>query len=345
MRWRSIRTVLAAAAVGLTTVVSRAEPATAPADSVAGTAAAPAVDPLDELESLGYQPLTVVSGSLRLAGSTTLQQAAANWADGLAAVHPELSVAIDSSGSDSGWEALVAGKADGALVSRPVSDAERKAFEEQGDRTLVVVPVAFERLVWIVNAANPATDIRWSPAVGIVTPVEGDAAAAVAWGRLGATGDAAAVPLRVHAIELGSGTRWHLDRLLTGTTPCAIDVTEHATIKALAEAVAADRGGLGLIGSNDGTWPGVKPLPLVIAADAAPPADAVPGSARTPDCRPLFVAVAVPKQGDWPALAREFVAYLHSWQGQLDVAQDGLLPLTRAEILAQRELLGGPVER
>jgi hypothetical protein len=71
----------------------------------------------------------------------------------------------------------------------------------------------------------------------------------------------------------------------------------------------------------------------------------VPGSERTPDCRPLFVALAVPQDGEWLALQREFVAYVLSWQGQLDVAQDGLLPLTRAEVLAQREILGAPVER
>ena len=338
---RSMRVFVGAAAVAvLASVSALAEPVARPGD-----AASPVVDPLDDLETLGYQPLTVVSGTLRLAGATTLQQAAANWADGLAAVHPDLAVAIESGGSDAGWEALVAGRADAALVSRPVSDAERKTFEDDGDRALVVVPVAFERLVWIVNAANPVTELRWSPATGVVAPVEGDAPAAVTWSRLGATGDEAEVPLRVHATGLGSGTRWHLDRLLTGTTAAAIDVSEHPTIKALAEAVAADRGGLGLIGDNDGTWPGVKVLPLAIAADAVPSSDAVPGSERTPDCRPLFVAIAVPKQGEWPAIAREFMAYLHSWQGQLDVAQDGLLPLTRAEILAQRELLGGPVER
>jgi hypothetical protein len=165
------------------------------------------------------------------------------------------------------------------------------------------------------------------------------------WGRLGAAGEQAAAPLRVHATELGSGTRWHLDRLLTGTATVAVDVKEHATIKDLAAAVAADRGGLGLIGDNDGAWPGVKVLPLLIPGNADPLADAVPGSERTPDCRPLFVAIAVPKEGEWPAMLREFVAYVLSWQGQLDVAQDGLLPLSRAEILAQHEILGGPVER
>lgn len=306
--------------------------------------AAATADPLDGLETLGYQPLTVVSGTLRLAGSTTLQQAAAFWADGFTAVHPDVVVAIDSTGSEAGWQALLSGTADAALLSRPVSDADRRAFAEKtvaANRKLVVVPVGFERLVWIVNAGNPVAELRWSPDTGVVGSADG----AVTWSRLGAEGDGAAVPLRVHATELGSGTRWHLDRLLTGTTTVAVDVREHASVKDLATAVAADRGGLGLIGDNDGAWPGVRTLPLVIPSDAPPVADAVPGSERTPDCRPLFVALAVPGEGELPPLLREFVAYVLSWQGQLDVAQDGLLPLTRAEVLAQREILGERVER
>jgi len=306
-----------------------------------------AADPLDDLEALGYQPLGVVSGTLKLAGSTTLQQAAALWSEGFAAVHPAATVEIASAGSEAGWKALVQGTADVALLSRPVSDTERRAFAEAEavkGRKLVVVPAGFERLAWIVHAENPAAEIRWSPDTGVVAPQDAGAAA-ITWGRLGATGDQAAVPLRVHATELGSGTRWHLDRLLTGTAAAAIEVTEHPTTKEVAAAVAADRGGLGQIGENDGAWPGVKTLALVIPANADPQADAVPGSERTPDCRPLFVAVAVPKEGAWPPLLRELVAYVHSWQGQLDVAQDGLLPLSRAEILAQREALGGSMER
>jgi len=317
--------------------------AAAPADPPA-----PAADPLDALEALGYQPLAVVSGTLRLAGSTTLQQAAALWADGFSEIHQDVVVAIDSAGSDAGWKSLLTGAADVALLSRPVTDAERKAFGEGADtaaRKLVVVPVGFERLTWIVNAANPVAELRWSPATGVIIPAADAGSATITWGRLGTTGEGAGIVLRVHATELGSGTRWHLDRLLTGTTAMAIDMREHATIKDLTAAVAADRGGLGLIGDNDGTWPGVRALPLAIPADAPPLPDAVPGSERMPDCRPLFVAFAVPHDGEWPALLREFVGYVLSWQGQLDVAQDGLLPLTRAEVLAQREILGGPVER
>lgn len=312
-----------------------------------GGAAAPgpaAVDPLEALESLGYQPQVVVSGTLRLAGSTTLEQAAAQWAEGFAAVHPAASVAIAAAGSDSGWQALASGSADVALVSRPIADAERQAAEAAINHRVVVVPVAFERLVWIVNADNPVTELRWSSRAGVLPAGAADPAA-VTWGRLGAGGVQADVPVRVQATELGSGTRWHLDRLLSGTGACRIEIREHRTVKSLVEAVAADRGGLGLIGANDGAWPGVRTLAVESADDRTTVADAVPGSERTPDCRPLFIAFAVPAEGEWPPFVREFVAYVLSYPGQLDVAMDGLEPLDRAELLAQRELLGWPVER
>jgi len=71
----------------------------------------------------------------------------------------------------------------------------------------------------------------------------------------------------------------------------------------------------------------------------------VVGSDRTPDCRPLFLAVAVPKDGGLPGQVQEFMAYVLSYSGQLDVAKDGLLPLTRSEIHAQKDLLGWSMAR
>jgi hypothetical protein len=90
---------------------------------------------------------------------------------------------------------------------------------------------------------------------------------------------------------------------------------------------------------------GIRGVPLELPADARPPEDTVPGSERTPDERPLFIALLVPAEGDWPAATREFLAYVLSYPGQLDVAKDGLMPLTRGEIFAQQERLGRPVQR
>jgi len=318
----------------------------------------PAVDapsssanPLADLASMTYQPKAGTQGTIRLAGSSTLQQAAAQWAYGFVKIHPQAECSVASNSSEAGWQSLVDGTADIALMSRPVTDAEKAAWGQKSNKRLVVVVAAFDRLVWIVHPANPVTELPWSPETGILRPTSKDnaatteALAATHWDRLNGSAEWKDVPIRVHGRGLGSGTRWHMDRLLTGATSCQLAIAEHKTEAELAEAIAADRGGLGLVGDEHAHWPGVKRLPLVIPANAAPLADAVVGSDRTPDCRPLFLAVAVPKEGSMLPQVREFMEYVLSYSGQLDVAKDALLPLTRGEIHAQKELLGWSMAR
>ncbi len=308
-------------------------------------------NPLADLLTMAYQPKDTPPGAVRLAGSSTMQQAAAHWAHGFHRLHPDIECSIESGSSEAGWKSLVEGKADVALLSRPVTDAEKAAWEKQNGKRLVVVVAAFDRLVWIVHSSNPIAELPWSPETGILRPaakdgaVTADSLAATHWDRLNGDAQWKDVPIRVHGRGLGSGTRWHMDRLLTGATSCQLTITEHKTQAELAEAVAADKGGLGLVGDEHAHWPGVKRLPLVIPANATPLADDVVGSDRTPDCRPLFLAVAIPKDGGMPAQLQEFMAYVLSYSGQLDVAKDGLLPLTRGEIHAQKELLGWSMAR
>jgi len=342
------------ALVGLVLAVSAARWATA---EPAAPAAPPVESPLAALAPLTYQPEAAVTGTIRLVGAGTLQQAAAHWCAGFARIHPAAECKLTDAPSAAGWKALVSGSADVALLSRPVDEAERAAAEKQTGRRIVVVAAAFDRLMWIVNASNPIATMPWSPERGVLHPSppapptgkaeapDGSPAVATTWNRLNGDAAWANVPIELHGTGLGSGTRWHMDRLLTGTLACPLPVKEHATIAEVAEAVAAARGSLGLIGDTAGEWAGVKKLPLVVPDTTVPDDDHVAGSARTPDCRPLFLAVALPKEGAMPATIREFLAYVLSYSGQLDAAKDGLLPLSRGEIHAQRELLGWPVER
>ena len=342
--WLSVVASVAAVAQG-----QGVAPAEAPA--VNPVPQPPQANPLADLVTMAYQPKDTGPGTVRLVGSSTLQQVAAHWAYGFHRLHPEVECSIESGSSEAGWKALLEGKTEVALLSRPVTDAEKAAWEKQSGKRLVVVVAAFDRLVWIVHPSNPIADLPWSPETGILRPAATGAAAtaealaATHWDRLNGSAEWKDVPIHVHGRALGSGTRWHMDRLLTGSVSCQLAIAEHKTEAELAEAVAADKGGLGLVGDEHAHWPGVKRLPLVIPANAAPLADAVVGSDRTPDCRPLFVAVAVPKEAAMSPPLREFMEYVLSYSGQLDAAKDGLMPLTRGEIHAQKELLGWSVAR
>jgi ABC-type phosphate transport system substrate-binding protein len=306
-------------------------------------------DPLAALASLPYRPEKAVSGRLRVAGSSTLEQAAALWCAGFHELHPGVACGVETVGSQEGWRRLLAGESDVALVSRPLTEQELEMMAGQAaGRRIVVVTAAFDELAWIVHESNPVQGLVWSPDSGMLRVAKAtvaDPLPAIAshWGELTDQAGWDDVPIRLHGKQLGSGTRWHLDRLTTGTTPCPLDVIEHDSTLAVAEAVAADRGGLGIL-SNRGVWPGVRSLQVTIPADVPWPR-VVEGSERPPTFRPLLVAVAVPDDGPWPDVLREFIEYILSFSGQLDAAKDGLCPLTRAELHAQRELLGWPVER
>ncbi|MFM7137620.1 MAG: PstS family phosphate ABC transporter substrate-binding protein [Planctomycetota bacterium] len=305
----------------------------------------PAENPLAELATLEYRPAAPVEGSLKLSGSSTLEKAAAFWAEGFMRVHPAATVTLDRTSTDTGWRDLAAGKADVALLSRPMSAAELAAVTAAG-RKPIVIAAAFEPLVWIVHESNPVTALPWSPETGILPgprPSTGDGPPR--WGRWLDAADWGDLAVTVHGPGKGSGSRWHLEKLLGGQAGWRGTISDADSISAVAEAVAKDRGGLGLVGAAAAARDGIRAVPLALPANATPPEDAVPGSERSPDERPLFIAVIVPTEGDWPAATREFVAYVLSYPGQLDVAKDGLGPLTRGEIFAQQERLGRPVQR
>jgi len=308
-------------------------------------AEAPAENPLAELVTFDYHPAGPVEGGLRLAGSSTLEQAAAFWAEGFMRVHPAATVTLDRTSTDAGWRALAEGKADVALLSRPVTAEEQAAMAVEG-RKAVVIAAAFEPLTWIVHESNPVAALPWSPETGILPgPRPASADGPPRWGRWLDEADWADLPLTVHGPGKGSGSRWHLEKLLGGQAGWPGAIADADSISAVADAVAKDRGGLGLVGAAAAARAGIRRVPLDLPPNARPPEDAVPGSERLPAERPLFVAVRVPAEGDWPAATREFVGYVLSYPGQLDVAKDGLSPLTRGEIFAQQERLGRPVQR
>jgi len=299
--------------------------------------------PLADLATLEYRPSAPVKGELRLSGSSTLEQAAAFWAESFMRIHPDTKVTLARTSTESGWRDLVAGKADVALLSRPFTAAEIAAATAEG-RTPVVIPAGFDQLVWIVHESNPVASLPWTAASGVL-PIAGGGGGPLRWSRWLEGGDWADVAVTVHGPGSGSGSRWHLEKLLGGGAGWPGEIKDHDSIADVAQAVAADRGGLGLVGSSASGRQGVRRVPLDLPPDARPPDDVVPGSERTPDFRPVFVAVVVPKEGDWPAPVREFVDYVLSFPGQLDLAKDGLIPLSRGEIHAQQERLGQPVER
>ena len=187
----------------------RAQATVTPPVVPAAATPVPAANPLADLVTMTYLPQTGLAGPVRIASSATLQQSAALWIQGFSRLHPQVECSIMPANSENGPKLVVEGKVDMALVSKPVDDAERTAWERQSGRRIAVVAVAFDRLVWVVNAANPVAELPWSPEAGILRPMSRPDAAAPAaathWADLNGSPEWKDVPIVVHTRRLGSG--------------------------------------------------------------------------------------------------------------------------------------------
>ena len=118
-------------------------------------------------------------------------------------------------------------------------------------------------------------------------------------------------------------------------------VTENAGSSAVVQSVGANLAGIGYSGIGYRT-PNVKPLKLAVEKGgelvAAEPQNAYDGS--YPLARPLFLAINYDARKPLDPLRAEFVRYVFSKQGQMQVAKDGYLPLDAEAAAAAIEMVG-----
>ena len=228
------------------------------------TGAAPASDPLD---AEPYVPRDAMSGTLQLAGSTTVQQVAALWADGFSQFHPEVKFTIDCKGSELAIPKLAQGSNWIGLFSRSIEPEELAAWRKEVDGSLQVILIGQDPLAVVVHPDNPTASIRWNaeskPMLFAKTasdPSNPATGLASTWGHVNAplgnqsgdkgngnSGEWAERAITFYGLDPTHGSRQFIDRLLSsssGEKP-AISVKPNQT--ALLEAVKADLGGATLV--------------------------------------------------------------------------------------------------
>ena len=147
-------------------------------------------------ESSGVQG-DMLSGSLRLAGSSSMEEMASMLAEGFMEQYPEVSVTIEYVGSAAGIEAVLNGSAD-------IGNSSRNLKEEELARGAVENIVAMDGIAVCVDPANKVTGLTREQLAGIYTGLFTN------WSELG--GDN--VPIVVVGHEAGSGTRDAFEEIL-----------------------------------------------------------------------------------------------------------------------------------
>lgn len=187
---------------------------------------------------------TAAAATLRVAGSDLFGPA---WRETLQthAAAARVDVELNLKGSLPGREALLSGRADAALLAHApeLDGADNGAAEFAGFRR---VPIAWVAAVIVVPDENPLQQITYEQ----LASVFGVSAAQSAryWGDLGLTADWASRAVTPVVISRDAGlTLDFFAHAVLLSRPLQSGLPEHATLPAVLEHVATDRGSVALV--------------------------------------------------------------------------------------------------
>ena len=210
-----------AALLTMTACGSTGEPA---ATTAAGTTAAETA----AAEQTTEAPKNV-SGTVSLAGSTSMQKLCEAMIESFSEEYPDITVTAEYTGSGAGLEAVAAGKTDIGNASRALKDSEKAAGVEENI-------VAIDGIAVIANKAGKVLDLTTGQLSDIYT------GKITNWKDLGGDDEAIVVIGR----EAGSGTRGAFEELLKIEDKCAYAQELDSTGGVLAK-VAATPGSIGYV--------------------------------------------------------------------------------------------------
>lgn len=232
---------------------------------------------------------------------------ARRWAEEFMRDHPGTSVWVEGGGTRAGVEALIDGKVELCTASRTLTaDESRRLVERRGSLGICIL-TARDAVSIYVHHDNPVRNLTLDQLRGLF------GGTLVSWSEAGSWDE----PVRVYIREPSSGTRAFIrDHILQGGgfAPAA---TVRSGTWAVAEAVAADRWGIGFGGIAFGQQvrhcavDGVEPTPTRVRDGSYPLA------------RYLYLYTVHQPEG----LVKAFVDFVLSPRGQAIVEEVEYIPL------------------
>ena len=242
-----------------------------------------------------------LSGTVTLAGSTSMEKLANALAEGYMAANPGVTVQAEFNGSSAGVEQMLSGTVNIGNASRNLKDSE---ISEGAVENIV----AIDGIAVIVDNANTVTNVTTEELVKIYTGEINN------WSQLGGNDQ----PIVVVGREAGSGTRGAFEELLEIEDMCVYAQELDSTGTVMAN-VAATPGAIGYVSLDvlDDTV-SVLSIDDVVASEE----NIVAGTYSL--SRPFVMATKgeITEQSE---LVQSFFAYIQSEEGQAIIKQVGLI--------------------
>ena len=277
-----------------------------------------------------YQRGPAVSGNLNSVGSDTMNNLMTYWSEGFAKVYPTVRIQVEGKGSSTAPPALIAGTSQFGPMSRAMTPAETDAIEKKYGFPPTQIRTALDTLAVYVNKDNPIASMSL-PEVDAVfskTRKAGYPTDITTWGQLGLKGEWANKPISVFGRNSASGTYGFFKEHALAKGDYKDTVKEQPGSASVVQGVSEDVYAIGYSGIGYRTS-GVRVLPLAPKAGvpAVEPTYANALSKAYPLARYLYIYVVRDPRRPMDPLAKEFLRFVLSREGQEITVKDGFLPL------------------
>ena len=197
----------------------------------ADTAEAPAADVQAEsaADTQAAEAAAGLSGSITLAGSTSMEKFANALAEAFMEKYPDVTVRAEFTGSSAGVEAVLGGQSD-------VGNSSRKLKDEEKEKGAVENIVAIDGIAVVTDPANTAADLTKEQLINIYNGTITN------WKDAGGSDQ----PIVVIGREAGSGTRGAFEEILKLEDACKY-ANELDSTGAVMAKVASTPGAIGYV--------------------------------------------------------------------------------------------------
>lgn len=278
-----------------------------------------------------YKPVPGIAGKLKSVGSDTMNNLMTLWAEGFRRYYPGVQIEIEGKGSSTAPPALISGTAQFGPMSREMKASEIDAFEKRFGYKPTALPTAIDLLAIYVHRDNPieGLTLQQLDAIFSKTRRAGFPRDIRFWGDLGLTGEWARRPISLYGRNSASGTYGFFKEHVLLGGDFKDEVKEQPGSSSVVQGVGSDRYAIGYSGMGYKTAD-VRIVPLA-QAPGQPFVECTAEHAYAGDyplTRILFVYINHRPGTQLDPLRREFIRFIFSREGQMEVIKDGYFPVT-----------------
>lgn len=286
-----------------------------------------------------YRPVPgIAGGNLKSVGSDTMNNMMALWTEGFKGMYAGIKPEVDGKGSSNAIPALIAGQAAFGPMSREPKKSEIAEFKTKFGYEPTILPTSIDMLAVYVNKDNPIEGLTFSQidAIFSSTRSQGASGRVGKWNTLVKGGPVSSLAITCYGRNAASGTYGYFKDVVLGKGDYGDWVAELPGSSAVVQSVGENKGGIGYSGIGYKT-DGVRAIKVAADGELVEPKPENAYNGEYPLSRFLYLSVNYDPRKPLDPMRTEFLKYVFSKQGQMQVVKDGYLPISAemaAEVLA-----------